>query len=107
MSRFFVSADVQQIEQALINIVKNSIEAIENNGTIKFSLDVNKRELIVNDNGKGISEENAEQLFNPFFNTKRDGQGIRLTLVREILLNHGYEFSLLTYDKLTLFNIKI
>jgi two-component system nitrogen regulation sensor histidine kinase NtrY len=36
------------------------------------------------------------QLFNPFFSTKRDGQGIGLTLTREILINHGFAFSLET-----------
>jgi nitrogen fixation/metabolism regulation signal transduction histidine kinase len=93
---YFISADIEQMEQALINIVKNAIEAIENAGTIKFTLDKTKRILIVSDTGKGISQQDTEQLFSPFFSTKKDGQGIGLTLVREILLNHGFEFSLKT-----------
>jgi len=82
------------MEQALINIIKNSIEAIEQNGLVTIKLNTNRRELLITDFGKGISEEDAEQLFSPFFSTKKDGQGIGLTLVREILLNHGFEFSL-------------
>lgn len=93
---FIIAADVEQMEQALINIIKNAIESIDNKGVIKIILDPIKRNLTIADNGKGISEENTEQLFSPFFSTKKDGQGIGLTLVREILLNHGFDFSLKT-----------
>lgn len=92
----FISADIQQLEQALINIVKNGIEAIGKNGHINFLLDAAARKIIIADNGSGITEEENEQLFSPFFSTKKDGQGIGLTMVREILLNHGFEFSLKT-----------
>ena len=91
-----VSADIQQMEQALVNIIKNAVEAIDNGGKICFILDETKRQLLISDNGKGISNELNEQLFSPFFSTKKDGQGIGLTMVREILLNHGFEFSLKT-----------
>lgn len=92
----YIFADEQQMEQALINIVKNAIEAIDGGGVIFFKVDTRKKELIITDTGKGISAENNEQLFSPFFSTKKDGQGIGLTLVREILLNHGFKFSLQT-----------
>ena len=95
---YFILADAGQIEQALINIIKNAIEAIDIEGVVHIDLDVIKRQLTITDNGKGISEENAEQLFSPFYSTKKDGQGIGLTLVREILLNHGFEFSLKTIN---------
>ncbi|MBD1362357.1 PAS domain S-box protein [Mucilaginibacter sp. ZT4R22] len=91
-----IAADVQQLEQALINIVKNAIEAIETEGVVNFDIEVKKRLLTITDNGKGITDEESAQLFSPFFSTKKDGQGIGLTLVREIMLNHGYEFSLKT-----------
>jgi two-component system nitrogen regulation sensor histidine kinase NtrY len=93
---YLISGDVQQLEQALINIVKNAIEAINGPGRIEFVVNVQSRQLIIRDNGSGISEEENEQLFSPFFSTKKDGQGIGLTMVREILLNHGFEFSLRT-----------
>jgi len=93
---FFISADVQQMEQVLINIVKNAIESIEEKGTITFETNPQKRNLTITDNGKGIPSHIEENLFSPFFSTKKDGQGIGLTLVREILLNHGFEFSLKT-----------
>lgn len=93
---FYVSADSQQMEQALINIVKNSIEAIDQEGIVRFTLNVKLKKLTISDNGRGISGDLNEQLFSPFFSTKKDGQGIGLTLVREILLNHGFAFSLKT-----------
>ncbi len=93
---FYIQADMPQMEQALLNIVKNATEAVNENGLIKFMLFAAEKKLIIADNGPGISEEHSEQLFSPFFSTKKDGQGIGLTLVREILLNHGYEFSLKT-----------
>lgn len=93
---FYIQADTPQLEQALINIVKNATEAVSENGLIRFMLQPETRQLVIADNGPGISEEHSEQLFSPFFSTKKDGQGIGLTLVREILLNHGFEFSLKT-----------
>jgi two-component system nitrogen regulation sensor histidine kinase NtrY len=89
-------ADVQQMEQALINIVKNGIEAIGREGRLDFELDMAKHCLTIADSGAGISEEGKEKLFTPFYSTKKDGQGIGLTMVREILLNHGFDFSLET-----------
>jgi len=91
---FYISADEQQMEQALINILKNATEAIGDEGVVHISSDL--KQLVITDNGKGIDELHADQLFSPFFSTKRDGQGIGLTLVKEILLNHGFPFSLKT-----------
>jgi two-component system nitrogen regulation sensor histidine kinase NtrY len=96
---FFILADEQQMEQALINIVKNGIEAAGRNGTVKFIAGHESRQLVIADNGKGITAEQSEQLFTPFYSTKKDGQGIGLTLVREVLMNHGFEFSLKTAAK--------
>ena len=91
---WYINADEQQMEQAIINILKNAIEAIDDRGVVGISCKEN--ELIISDSGKGINDENAIQLFSPFFSTKKDGQGIGLTLVKEILINHGYHFSLKT-----------
>ena len=93
---FSIYADQQQIEQVLINIVKNAIEAIEEKGTISFNSNPASKQLSVTDTGKGIADHTADHLFSPFFSTKKDGQGIGLTLVKEILVNHGCEFSLQT-----------
>jgi two-component system, NtrC family, nitrogen regulation sensor histidine kinase NtrY len=106
-----VSVDPVQIEQALLNIVKNAIEAAEHGlppatsdteentapgGTVTVRLrrsDTRLR-LEVEDTGPGIPPEVREQLFTPFFTTKPHGQGIGLTMVQEILTNHRLPFRL-------------
>ena len=93
---YIIHADVLQMEQVLINVVKNAMESIEESGSIRLEINPSTRQLVLADSGKGILPEHVEQLFSPFFSTKKEGQGIGLTLVREILLNHGYTFSLKT-----------
>jgi two-component system nitrogen regulation sensor histidine kinase NtrY len=96
---FIVGADEQQLEQALINILKNAMEAIGGEGEITVSTSLPDKSVVITDTGPGIDPANAVNIFSPFFSTKKDGQGIGLTLVREILLNHNFEFSLKTVTK--------
>jgi two-component system, NtrC family, nitrogen regulation sensor histidine kinase NtrY len=93
---FVIDADIQQMEQALINIVKNAVEAIDKEGTITIITRTNRKHLIIRDSGMGISPGFEDHLFSPFYSTKKDGQGIGLTVIREILSNHGFDFSLKT-----------
>jgi len=86
--------DVGQLEQVLVNITKNALEACQPGQAVDFQL--TERALLVRNNGQPISDAVAANLFNPFFSTKSTGQGIGLTLTREILLNHGFGFSLQT-----------
>ncbi len=89
-------ADAQQMEQVFINIFKNALEAIGSGGMITLETHQHPKKIVVRDTGKGISAEAGQQLFSPFYSTKRDGQGIGLTVIREILTNHGFAFSLMT-----------
>lgn len=89
-----ISADRSQMEQVFTNILKNSIEAIKNDGHIIVSVKVNPTCICFEDDGVGLSKEASERIFTPFFSTKPGGQGIGLTLVQEILTNHGFSFSL-------------
>jgi two-component system nitrogen regulation sensor histidine kinase NtrY len=96
--------DVQLIEPALLNIVKNAVEAIDERnsrdgtagGTIRVELaDLGERvRLSVIDSGGLLDAAPARQLFTPFFSTKRGGQGIGLMFVREVLQRHGCTFAL-------------
>ncbi len=98
---YWLNIDVEQIEQVLINAVKNAAEAIiteKESGVVKLILSDTEKRLVVQDNGPGIPEEIARKMFSPFFSTKKDGQGIGLTLCREILLNHLFDFQLLTKE---------
>lgn len=92
-----VHADVQQMEQVLINIIKNAMEAIEGEGviTVLFAC-THPGMLIIRDTGKGISPEMEQQLFSPFFSTRKDGQGVGLAVIKEILLSHRFDFYLRT-----------
>ena len=94
----FTSIDSKQIEQVLVNIIKNSIESIDNQGVIQIISQASPATILVRDNGAGISPEVADDLFTPFFSTKIDGQGVGLTLIREVLLNHDAQFNLKTKE---------
>jgi len=97
--------DVGQMEQVLVNIVKNAIEACDPGQTVDIVLATHQ--LQIRDNGHPIPEAVASKLFNPFFSTRPSGQGIGLTLTREILLNHRFTFSLQTQsDGWTVFTIR-
>lgn len=90
----WASADESQIEQVLMNLLKNAYEAIDGEGAIEVITIQQPPTLIVRDNGKGIDAEQKEKLFTPFYTTKPYGQGIGLTLTREILMNHPCRFEL-------------
>ncbi|WP_159466967.1 PAS domain-containing sensor histidine kinase [Dyadobacter sp. 3J3] len=101
---FLVSLDAGQMEQVFVNVIKNAIEACKRGDSIQ--LQILDDSILIKNNGEPIGEETATQLFNPFFSTKRDGQGIGLTLTKEILLNHGFSFSLMSgNDGWTVFEI--
>lgn len=89
-----VSADDQLIEQVVINLIRNSIHALENrdNPTIELKAFYNKRGRVtmqVTDNGTGILPEVLDKIFIPFFTTKQSGSGIGLSLSRQILRLHN------------------
>lgn len=89
-----ITADSVQLEQVLVNVVKNSAESIGSGGNIAIRL--TSASLTVTDDGHGISADAAGRLFTPFFSTKTGGQGIGLMLVSEILHAHSFPFSLTT-----------
>ncbi|MGF7215445.1 nitrogen fixation/metabolism regulation signal transduction histidine kinase [Spirosoma lacussanchae] len=100
----YAPIDVGQLEQVLVNVIKNALEACQPGQVVELRL--TDQQVQVRNNGQPISASVAADLFNPFFSTKADGQGIGLTLTREILLNHGFPFSLRTNpDGWTVFQI--
>ena len=93
-----MTADEQLIEQVLINLVKNSIHALNGrkNGKIELSAYMNKRGRItlqVVDNGPGIIKDVLDKVFIPFFTTKHTGSGIGLSLSKQILRLHNASIS--------------
>ena len=87
--------DRSQIEQVLINLLKNAQEAVENEEIpyvrLTTHLSSNKRNFIISitDNGKGILPEVMERIFVPFFTTKTSGSGIGLSICKQIVTLHG------------------
>ena len=94
-----VHFDHDHMRQLIINILINSLEAMEGNGTIEIRLEKNRKindtyiRLIVADNGRGFTEEALTSMFEPFFSTKKEGTGLGLALVRKMMVsNHGRVF---------------
>lgn len=88
-----VKIDTKLIEQVMINLINNSIHALQgrDNPLIKLSciVEQDKTVILVSDNGKGIEEEIMNQIFIPFYTTKKSGSGIGLSLSKSILKKHG------------------
>ncbi|MDF9831485.1 ATP-binding protein [Parabacteroides sp. PF5-6] len=93
-------------EQVLLNIIKNAAESIGSDGKIYVRTSSHPVSLEIADTGRGIDREVESKLFTPFYSSKPNGQGIGLTIIREILQNHNCTFSLRTYaDGLTRFKV--
>lgn len=94
-----VAVDPAQIEDAVLNLIINAIEAVGDNGTVKIQVARSDNEhseefedeaiVEVSDDGRGISEEDLARIFNPFFTTRTGGTGLGLPAVRRIARAHG------------------
>lgn len=80
-----LTADRSQLEQVLINLIKNAYES----GATEVEVAANDSEIRIRDNGCGMSSDVLEHAFIPFFTTKPTGTGIGLSLCRQIILKHG------------------
>ncbi|MDF9763570.1 MULTISPECIES: ATP-binding protein [Peribacillus] len=83
----YIMADTIELKQLIINIVKNSIEAIDGNGKIDLSLQIIDDQAVVSvsDNGIGMVPERLERIGEPFYSTKEKGTGIGLAICRKIV----------------------
>jgi signal transduction histidine kinase len=90
-----IEADPEQLQQVLINLVRNAVEALDGRGDGRIVLGASRdgegrTNIRVSDNGPGIPEEHIENILVPFFTTKRGGTGVGLSVSRQILfLNRG------------------
>lgn len=108
-----VMMDSMLFQQALINIVKNSVESIsmsdnDARGWVRISTSGSEvLSLTITDNGNGISSDSQSHLFTPFYSSKPSGQGLGLIFIADVLEKHGCNFNLSTSseDHLTRFCI--
>jgi nitrogen fixation/metabolism regulation signal transduction histidine kinase len=89
-----IAVDVDLLDQALINLVRNAIEALRDVAAAHIALSARRDTdghiaISVADNGPGIALDQREKVFVPFYTTKRQGSGIGLTIVRQIATAHG------------------
>jgi len=90
-----IKIDKLRFSQALANLVINAIDAMDGKGYIEIRTDpIKKREaqfcrLSVRDTGKGISKQDSQNIFTPYFTTKATGTGLGLPIVERIVNDHG------------------
>lgn len=89
-------ADRDQLEQVVLNILRNAMESIGQDGSIEIALDRTDDGAVLRiaDTGLGIESGATAKLFSPFFSTKRDGRGLGLTLIQQVLVQHKFDYSL-------------
>lgn len=107
-----LTVDPELVEQVLINLLKNAMEAVEGipGAEVKMVARIDERGrtvIQVIDNGPGIVEEALDKIFIPFFTTKKEGSGIGLSLSRQIMRQHGGTLSVFSEpDTRTVFTLR-
>ena len=94
-----IPMDVDKLQQAVLNLVKNAMESISGEGTVRILVDSSGKNRVVikiSDNGCGMTPEEMERIFNPEYTTKEKGLGLGLPLAHEIIRGHGGEIRVLS-----------
>jgi signal transduction histidine kinase len=94
-----IPMDMDKLQQALLNLVKNAMESITGKGVITIAAGQKDRERIgirISDTGCGMTAEEVERIFNPEYTTKEKGLGLGLPLAHEIIRGHGGEIRVLS-----------
>lgn len=83
--------DKMQMKQVFVNLIQNSVQAINKNGRISIvtSYENPKFQFIIEDNGEGIKDEDINNIFRPYFTTKEKGTGLGLAIVKRIITQHN------------------
>lgn len=106
---YSINVDAQQMEQVLINLLTNSINAVKNNNQKQILISAEAKEnrtfIKIADNGNGIEKEIENKIFLPFFTTRNEGAGIGLTLSKNIIEAHGGYINYKNEDEKTVFEI--
>ena len=88
-----INVDHEQFKRVFINLIENSIDAVNGNGIIEIDTSLTKNSktvrIEVKDNGIGIPDENKDKLFLPYFSTKKKGSGLGLAIANRIVVDHS------------------
>ena len=89
----YFEGDYERLKQVLINLLKNALEATEENGRIEIFSNIYKKylEIVIKDNGIGMSKETLEKIKEMFYTTKQNGTGLGVALSNEIIKSHNGE----------------
>jgi two-component system, NtrC family, nitrogen regulation sensor histidine kinase NtrY len=105
----WILVDRNQMEQVIINLLTNSMYALEDTETREITISAELKEkrvyLIITDSGNGIEPEIEDKIFLPFFTTRKDGAGIGLTLSKNIIEAHGGYLAFESGEKRTKFTV--
>jgi signal transduction histidine kinase len=94
-----IPMDVDKLQQALLNFIKNAMESISGGGIVTIAVDKKYKDRVslrISDNGCGMTAEEVDQIFNPEYTTKEKGLGLGLPLAHEIIRGHGGEITVLS-----------
>jgi len=87
--------DANQITQALLNLMLNALQEVDDGGTVEVGANINESGtrlyIWVEDDGPGIPNDKKKKIFDPFFTTHEKGTGLGLAIVRKIVENHSGE----------------
>ena len=91
-------ADADLLQQVLLNLLQNSLAATPEGGKIEVGAEQRENDLHVwvSDNGRGLSDEEQAKMFDPFFTTRKDGTGLGLAMVQQIVEQHNGQISVAT-----------
>ena len=91
-----INGDYNQLQQAFYNVIKNAIQAMQENGKLDIKCFYNDEYTVVQiaDSGKGISHEDIHNIFEPFYTTKEYGNGLGMMIVERIIREHGAEIEI-------------
>jgi signal transduction histidine kinase len=86
-----LECDPEQIKQVILNLAINAIQAMTGPGEVLVSAKPSDSSVMISvrDQGPGVAEENLDKIFNPFFTTKEAGTGLGLSVVHQIVTQHG------------------
>jgi signal transduction histidine kinase len=94
------ACEEKKLQQVILNILLNAIQALDGRGTLYISLSRKKNEYILEfiDTGPGIPEKDLERVFEPFYTTRATGSGLGLAIARRVIEDHGGTITLATGD---------